>query len=56
MVKVHFIGGESLVVSGADASTLEAALADPDGVLRVTHDGKPVLLAVRAIAAVVILG
>ena len=33
----------------------EAWSADPH-VLRVTHDGKPVLLAVRAIAAVVILG
>jgi len=56
MVKVHFIGGDSLVVDGVDASGLEQALTDPNGVLLVRHDGKPVLLAVRAIAAVVILG
>jgi hypothetical protein len=55
MVKIHFIGGENLVVDVADPASLAAALRDPDGVLEVTHDGRPLVLAVRAIAAIALL-
>lgn len=53
MVKIHLVGGEALVVQIADVAALPQLLRDPDGVLQVTYDGRPVLIPVRAVAAVV---
>jgi hypothetical protein len=55
MVKIHFIGGEDLVVDVADPDGLARSIADPDAVIEVGHDGKRVFLAARAIAALVIM-
>ena len=55
MVKIHFIGGENIVVEAADPQALVAGLRDPDGVLEVRHDGKRLFLASRAVAAIVLL-
>ena len=55
MVKIHFIGGENLVITAPDPSVFSGALNDPNGVLEVTHDGKQIFLAVRAIVAIVVM-
>jgi hypothetical protein len=55
MVKIHLVGGENLVVEIADPSGVRSALKDPNDVIEVTHDGKSVLIPVRAIAAFVFL-
>ena len=56
MVKIHLVGGENLVVQVPDVSALPRLLADPNAVLQVTYDGKPVLIPVRAVAAIVQMG
>jgi hypothetical protein len=53
MVKIHLVGGEAIVVEIANVAALPELLRDPDAVLQVTYDRKPVLIPVRAIAAVV---
>ena len=55
MVKIHFVGGENLVVELVDPEAFRARLEDSGGTVEVTHDGKVVVLRVEAIAAVVFL-
>lgn len=55
MVKIHLIGGENFVVSVADTSSLAALLTDPNGVLEVDFDGRPLLVPVRGVAGVVLM-
>ncbi|HUW01244.1 MAG TPA: hypothetical protein VMW08_02710 [Acidimicrobiales bacterium] len=56
MIKIHFVGGENLVVEVADTDGFRRALENPEGLIEVTHDGKSVLVRVQAIAAVVFIG
>lgn len=55
MIKIHLIGGENIVAQVADPSSLADLLADPNGVLRVDFDGKPLLVPVRGVAAIVLM-
>jgi hypothetical protein len=55
MIRIHFVGGENLVVEVADAEEFRKALENPEGLIEVTHDGKSVLVRVEAVAGAVFL-
>ncbi len=55
MIKMHFVGGDNLVVDVADADAFRKALENPKGLIEVTHDRKTVLVRVEAVAGVVFL-